>query len=226
MLGYLDTRTETVISLVDEVATAASEAPTSVLDLCGAEKGFATGRPEGEAASALGWQMGIDQAALADVCDTVAVTGYAADPDRLSLDLDAYQTLVPMPRDSVSCSVRCRRTAGRQRTLPRRSPSPASAGRGASTSTITASAGWKLWIGFVRLSLPERGSHVGGFQTRPYRQTAASESGVWPLDLCGAGGPNYSTTAIQSTSTCMPSRFVPTVVRAGGRSRRTLCTPR
>src|SRR5918993_10601 len=49
----------------------------------------------GEAASALGWQMGIDHAALADVCDTVAVTGYAADPDRLSLDLDAYQSLVP-----------------------------------------------------------------------------------------------------------------------------------
>ena len=97
MLGYLDTRTETVISLVDEVATAASSggADFAVLDLCGAEKGFATGRPEGEAASALGWQMGIDQAALADVCDTVAVTGYAADPDRLSLDLDAYQTFVP-----------------------------------------------------------------------------------------------------------------------------------
>jgi hypothetical protein len=97
MLGYIDTRTETVISLVDEVATAASSggADFVVLDLCGAEKGFATGRPEGEAASALGWQMGIDHAALADVCDTVAVTGYAADPDRLSLDLDAYQSLVP-----------------------------------------------------------------------------------------------------------------------------------
>jgi hypothetical protein len=39
--------------------------------------------------------MGIDQAELADVCDTVAATGYAADPGRLNLDLDAYQTLVP-----------------------------------------------------------------------------------------------------------------------------------
>jgi hypothetical protein len=97
MLGYLDTRMETVTSLVGEVATATSGggAGFAVLDLCGAEKGFATGYPEGEAAPTLGWQMGIDQAELAGVCDTVAATGYAADPGRLNLDLDAYQTLVP-----------------------------------------------------------------------------------------------------------------------------------
>jgi hypothetical protein len=97
MSGYLDARTETVTSLVGEVATAASGGGASLtfLDLCGAEKGFANGHPEGEAASALGWQMGIDAAGLDGVCDTVAVTGYAADPGRLSLDLDAYQALIP-----------------------------------------------------------------------------------------------------------------------------------
>jgi len=97
MSGYLDARTETVTSLVDEVATAASGGGTSLtlLDLCGAEKGFATGQPEGEAAPALGWQMGIDAAALAGVCDTVAATGYAADLPRLDLDLDAYEALIP-----------------------------------------------------------------------------------------------------------------------------------
>jgi hypothetical protein len=97
MLAYLGTRTETVTSLVDEVASAASSggAGFAVLDLCGAEKGFATGQPEGGAAPDIGWQMGIDANALAGVCDTVAVTGYAADPDRLSLDLDAYEALVP-----------------------------------------------------------------------------------------------------------------------------------
>src|SRR5215210_2732275 len=97
MLGYLDTRTETVTSLVDEVARAASGGGASLtfLDLCGAEKGFATGHPEGEAAPALGWQMGIDVAALAGVCDTVAATGYAADPGRLNLDLVAYEALIP-----------------------------------------------------------------------------------------------------------------------------------
>jgi len=97
MLGYLDTRTETVTSFVSEVATAASGggAGFAVLDLCGAEKGFATGHPEGDAAPAIGWQMGIDHAALAGVCDTVSATGYAADPSRLNLDLDAYEGLVP-----------------------------------------------------------------------------------------------------------------------------------
>jgi hypothetical protein len=55
-----------------------------------------------------------------------------------------------------------------------------------------------------------------GFKPAPTGKLRFRESGVWPLDLCGAGGPNYATTAIQSTSTCMPSRFAPTVVRAGG----------
>jgi hypothetical protein len=97
MLGYLDTRAETVTSLVGEVATVASGggASLTVLDLCGAEKGFATGRPEGGATPALGWQMGIDHAALAGVCDTLSATGYATDPGRLSFDLDAYDALVP-----------------------------------------------------------------------------------------------------------------------------------
>jgi hypothetical protein len=97
MSGYLEARTETVTSLVGEVTRAASDGGTSLtfLDLCGAEKGFATGHPEGEAAPALGWQMGIDAAALAGVCDTVAATGYAADPGRLNLDLHAYEALIP-----------------------------------------------------------------------------------------------------------------------------------
>ncbi len=97
ILGYLDARTETVTSLLDEVATAASGggAGFAFLDLCGAEKGFATGHPEGDAAPALGWQMGIDHTAGADVCDIVSATGYAADPGRLNLDLDAYEALVP-----------------------------------------------------------------------------------------------------------------------------------
>ncbi len=114
LLGYLDARIETVTSLAAEVSAAAG-ADTSVafLDLSGAEKGFATGHPTGDAAPTIGWQMGIDVVALAEVCETIEVTGYAADPDRLSLDLDAYQTLVadtsrlglmlrPMPPDCRS----------------------------------------------------------------------------------------------------------------------------
>ncbi|MBA2533756.1 MAG: hypothetical protein H0V21_01960 [Rubrobacter sp.] len=114
LLGYLDARMETVTSLAAEVSTAAGEA-TSVafLDLSGAEKGFATGRPTGDAAPTVGWQTGVDVTALAEVCDTVEATGYAADPSRLGFDLDAYRALVaddsrlglmlrPMPPDCLS----------------------------------------------------------------------------------------------------------------------------
>jgi hypothetical protein len=38
--------------------------------------------------------MGVDVPALAETCDTIEATGYAADPGRLSLDLDAYQPLL------------------------------------------------------------------------------------------------------------------------------------
>ena len=112
LLGYLDARTQTVTSLTAEVWAAAADAGANLafLDLSGAEKGFATGHPTGDAAPAIGWQMGIDVTALAEACNTVEATGYAADPDRLGLDLDTYHALVadasqlglvlrPMPPD-------------------------------------------------------------------------------------------------------------------------------
>jgi hypothetical protein len=114
LLGYLDARLETVTSLAAEVSAAAG-ADTSIafLDLSGAEKGFATGHPTGDAAPTSGWQIGIDVAALAEVCETIEATGYAAGPNRLSLDLDAYLPLIadtsrlgvilrPMPPDCRS----------------------------------------------------------------------------------------------------------------------------
>jgi hypothetical protein len=114
LLGYLDARIETVNSLAAEVSTAVGEG-TSVafLDLSGAEKGFATGDPTGNAATTVGWRTGVDASALAKVCDTVEATGYAADPSRLGFDLDAYRDLVaddsrlglmlrPMPPDCRS----------------------------------------------------------------------------------------------------------------------------
>ena len=114
LLGYLDARTETVTSIADEVSAAAGEGASLVfLDLSGAEKGFATGHPTGEAAPTIGWQTGIDASALARACDTVEAIGYAADPDRVRLDLDAYRSLLaaaprlglmlrPMPPDCQS----------------------------------------------------------------------------------------------------------------------------
>jgi hypothetical protein len=98
LLGYLDARVETVTSLVAEVSAAVDEG-TSVafLDLSGAEKGFATGQPTGDAAPTIGWQVGVDVASLAEACDIIEATGYAADPDRLSVDLDAYRPLLADP---------------------------------------------------------------------------------------------------------------------------------
>jgi hypothetical protein len=57
--------------------------------------------------------MGIEHAALADVCETISATGYAADPGRIDFDLDAYESLItdasqlglelrPIPPDSQS----------------------------------------------------------------------------------------------------------------------------
>jgi hypothetical protein len=95
LLGYLDARIETVTSLAAEVSAAVGEGTSVVfLDLSGAEKGFATGHPIGDAAPTIGWQMGIDVTTLEVMCDTIEMTGYAADPDRLSFDLDAYVSLL------------------------------------------------------------------------------------------------------------------------------------
>jgi len=98
LLGYLDARAGTVVSLAEEVSAAAGEETQVVfLDICGAEKGFATGEPTGGAAPEIGWQMGIDVPALAEVCDTVEALGYAVDPARVDSDLAAYRSLVVDP---------------------------------------------------------------------------------------------------------------------------------
>ena len=98
LLGYLDSRVRTVGSLAEEVSAAAG-ADTNVvfMDLSGAEKGFATGEPVGEAAPAIGWQMGIDVWRLAEACDGIEALGYAADPGRVALDLASYHSLIGDP---------------------------------------------------------------------------------------------------------------------------------
>jgi hypothetical protein len=114
LLGYLDARTETVTSLAAEVSTAAGDdVSMAFLDLSGAEKGFTTGHPTGDAAPEAGWHTGVDVASLARACDTIEATGYAADPSRLEFDLDAYRDLAadgsrlgvmlrPMPPDCLA----------------------------------------------------------------------------------------------------------------------------
>ena len=94
--GYLETRADTVASLVGEAAGSAEAegAGFTFIDLSGAVKGYATGRPVGDAAPTIAWQFGIDVAAVAAACGQVEAIGYTADPDRLRLDLTAYRSIV------------------------------------------------------------------------------------------------------------------------------------
>jgi hypothetical protein len=113
--GYLETRADTVASLTrDAAAAAAAEGATfAFIDLSGAVKGYATGRPTGDAAPTIAWQFGIDIPAVAAACGQVEAIGYAAEPDRLRFDLAAYRSSVgetsrlstilrPMPPDCES----------------------------------------------------------------------------------------------------------------------------
>jgi hypothetical protein len=110
--GYLEAREATVTSLVEEMVTAAaaSGAELTFMDLSGAVKGYATGRPTGEAAPSIAWKLGVDLAAIARAGAALGAIGYAADPDRLRLDLEAYRAfdaevevaLRPMPPDCDS----------------------------------------------------------------------------------------------------------------------------
>jgi hypothetical protein len=92
--GYLEARADTVASLVREAARAASDegAGFAFIDLSGAVKGYATGRPTGDPSPTIAWQFGIDITAVAAACGQVEAIGYAADPDRLRFDLAAYRS--------------------------------------------------------------------------------------------------------------------------------------
>jgi len=93
--AYARVREDVVASLAGEVADAARAegAPLVFMDLSGAVKGYATGRPIGDPAPAVSWQLGVDVAAVARVCEGVEAIGYAHDPERLRLDLEAYRAL-------------------------------------------------------------------------------------------------------------------------------------
>jgi hypothetical protein len=90
--GYGRAREDTVTSLVGEVADAARAggARFEFIELSGAAKGYASGRPSGAAAPSIAWQLGVDVAAVAGASDGIEAIGYAADPERLRFDLGAY----------------------------------------------------------------------------------------------------------------------------------------
>jgi hypothetical protein len=129
LVRYLDAREETVAALAADAAEAASTHGTrlSFIELAGAVKGYATGRPGGDPAADGSWRLGVDLARLGEACPEVEVLGYTADVDRLRLDLDAYRrrlgdcslalALRPSPPDcetpdNLAAKVRLAREAG------------------------------------------------------------------------------------------------------------------
>lgn len=111
MAGYLEARDRVVASLVEEAGDAARRegADLTFMDLSGAVKGYATGRPTGGPASEISWRLGVDLETIGGVTHLQAI-GYAADPSRLKTDLEAYRShlsgehtlsvaLRPMPPD-------------------------------------------------------------------------------------------------------------------------------
>jgi hypothetical protein len=93
LAGYVSARIETVASLAAEAADAAGEVTFAFMDPSGAIKGYATGRPTGGPAPMIAWQLGVQPRAIARACGALAAIGYAAQPERVGLDLDAYRTL-------------------------------------------------------------------------------------------------------------------------------------
>ena len=62
---YARVREQVVTSLVAEVAEAAGETPFEFIELSGAVKGYADGRPTGDPAPSIAWQLGVDVEAVA-----------------------------------------------------------------------------------------------------------------------------------------------------------------
>jgi hypothetical protein len=87
---YARVREQVVASLVAEVAEAAGETPFEFIELSGAVKGYDDGRPTGAPSPSIAWQLGVDVDAVARACDGIEAIGYAADPERVRGDLEAY----------------------------------------------------------------------------------------------------------------------------------------
>ena len=107
MAGYLEERDRIVWTLVAEAAemAAADGARFAFLDASGSIKGYADGRPTGGPAPEIAWRLGADLAHLARACGGLEAIAYAANADRIRLDLDAYRDLLP-PDGTLSAAMR------------------------------------------------------------------------------------------------------------------------
>lgn len=92
LLAYLDVRADTVATLVAEATDVAAGAGRRFvfMELSGAVKGYATGKPTGAPAADAAWRAGVDLTRLEQAGAEIEVLGYAADVERVRFDLDAY----------------------------------------------------------------------------------------------------------------------------------------
>ncbi len=97
MAAYLDARAEQVASLAAETTDAAGAEDTAFtfMDASGAIKGYADGLPTGAPAPEIAWRLGVDLPAVGRACDGIEAIAYAASPERVAADLDAYRACLP-----------------------------------------------------------------------------------------------------------------------------------
>jgi hypothetical protein len=101
LAAYVERRTERVTELVRDVAAALADEgrPLTYVDITGALKGYADGRPVGALAAHDAWRLGIDPAAISPLVDGYATLGYASDQRRIADDVRAYRTALGPDRE-------------------------------------------------------------------------------------------------------------------------------
>ncbi|WP_369036168.1 hypothetical protein [Streptomyces adonidis] len=97
LAAYVRTRLATVTSLAATVADAVAGEGSQLLflDLTGAVKGYADGRPTGALAVDEAWRIGVDPAAVGAVVPGYVVLAYARDVERVADDTAAYRDVLP-----------------------------------------------------------------------------------------------------------------------------------
>ena len=72
------------------------------MELSGAVKGYATGKPTGAPAADTAWRTGVDLGRIQQAGAEVEVLAYAADVERVRFDLEAYRRELGDSRLSVA----------------------------------------------------------------------------------------------------------------------------
>ncbi|WP_113701967.1 hypothetical protein [Nonomuraea lactucae] len=101
VVAYARARSETVTTLVSEVASAVADEGSKLvfIDSTGAVKGYTDGLPTPGLAAHDAWQLGVDLVALGDLVPGFGVLAYARDAARVADDVGAYLRSVGKDRE-------------------------------------------------------------------------------------------------------------------------------